>query len=41
MAGHKGHRTKKGLSQDQKLKSKEVWEKAYRKSKKKAKMHKL
>lgn len=29
--GHKGHKTKKGLSQDQKLASKEYWEKAYRK----------
>lgn len=30
---HKGHKTKKGLSQDQKRKSIEKWEKAYRKSK--------
>lgn len=32
--GHKGHKTKKGLAQDQKLKSDEKHEKAYRKSKK-------
>ncbi len=36
MATHKGHRTKRGLSQDQKLKSDEKWEKAYRKSKRKS-----
>jgi hypothetical protein len=28
---HKGHGTRRGLAQDQKLKSKEPWEKAYRK----------
>ena len=32
---HKGHRTKRGLAQDQRLKSKEKHEKAYRKSKRK------
>ena len=32
---HKGHETKKGLSQDQKLISKEVHEKHFQKSKKK------
>lgn len=32
---HKGHKTKKGLSNDQKLKSQEVHEKAYRKRKSK------
>lgn len=30
---HKGHRTKRGLAQDQRLKSKEPHEKAYRKAK--------
>lgn len=38
MAGrkaHKGHKTKAGLSKDQKLKSQEKWEVAYRKTKKK------
>jgi hypothetical protein len=34
---HKGHKTKRGLSQDQKLKSQESWEKAYRKGKRKHK----
>lgn len=32
---HKGHRTKRGLAQDQRLKSQEPHEKAYRKSKRK------
>jgi len=32
---HKGHKTKRGLAQDQRLKSKEPHEKAYRKSKRK------
>lgn len=35
MAGHKGHKTKRGLSQDQKRKSQEPHEKDYRKSKRK------
>ena len=30
---HKGHRTKRGLAQDQRLKSQEKHEKAYRKAK--------
>jgi hypothetical protein len=34
---HKGHKTKRGLSQDQKRKSKESWEKSYRKNKEAAK----
>ena len=34
---HKGHRTKRGLAQDQRLKSKEPHEKAYRKAKRKGK----
>jgi hypothetical protein len=37
MATHKGHRTKRGLSQDQSMKSQEDWEVAYRKSKRKHK----
>jgi hypothetical protein len=32
--GHKGHETKRGLAQDQKLRSKEDWEKEYQKNKK-------
>jgi len=32
---HKGHRTKRGLAQDQRLKSQEPHEKAYRKAKRK------
>lgn len=32
---HKGHETKKGLRQDQKLRSKETWEKSYQKKKEK------
>ena len=34
---HKGHRTKRGLAQDQRLKSQEPHEKAYRKAKRKGK----
>lgn len=37
MAGHKGHKTKRGLSQDQSMKSQEKHEIAYRKSKRKGK----
>lgn len=38
MSGHKGHKTKRGLRQDQKRKSKESWEKSYRKRKAKKKV---
>lgn len=31
--GHKGHRTRRGLAQDQRMKSQEKHEKAYRRSK--------
>ena len=34
---HKGHRTKRGLAQDQRMKSQEKHEKAYRKDKRKGK----
>jgi len=37
MPTHKGHRTKRGLSQDQSMKSQEPWEKSYRKAKRKHK----